>query len=170
MIYTEIQPDNLAGLSAGVIGITNLNGERKGDDWGSISAWAWGLSRIIDYFETDNAIDAKHVVMAGGGYARNVYRRVERAVLPVATYVMATEPLGPRLKDAIDEVVRQQVEARVDIVSDGEFSKGRNWAFYIHDRLSGLSTRPLTPEEAKDPMTQAGGGSDRKAFPEFYAE
>jgi 5-methyltetrahydropteroyltriglutamate--homocysteine methyltransferase len=74
------------------------------------------------------------------------------------------------LKDSIEEVVRQQVEAGIDIVSDGEFSKGRNWAFYIHDRLSGLSTRPLTAEEAKDPMSQAGGGSDRKAFPEFYAE
>ncbi|CAB3750264.1 NAD(P)/FAD-dependent oxidoreductase [Paraburkholderia solisilvae] len=47
-------------------------------------------------------VDAQHVVMAGGGYARNVYRRVERAVLPIATYVMATEPLGARLKDAID--------------------------------------------------------------------
>jgi methionine synthase II (cobalamin-independent) len=74
------------------------------------------------------------------------------------------------LKDSIDEVVRQQVEAGVDIVSDGEFSKGRNWAFYIHDRLSGLTTRPLTAEEAKDPLSQAGGGNDRKAFPEFYAE
>ncbi|CAG4888132.1 Gamma-glutamylputrescine oxidoreductase [Paraburkholderia saeva] len=50
----------------------------------------------------EGAIDAQHVVMAGGGYARNVYRRVERAVLPVATYVMATEPLGARLKEAID--------------------------------------------------------------------
>ena len=38
------------------------------------------------------------------------------------------------LKASIDEVVRQQVEAGVDIVSDGEFSKGRNWAFYVHDR------------------------------------
>ncbi|MGF6853748.1 NAD(P)/FAD-dependent oxidoreductase [Paraburkholderia sp. CI3] len=46
-------------------------------------------------------LDARHVVMAGGGYARNVYARVERAVLPVATYVMATEPLGERLHDAI---------------------------------------------------------------------
>jgi len=74
------------------------------------------------------------------------------------------------LKDSIDEVVKQQVDAGVDIVSDGEFSKGRNWAFYVHERLSGLTTRPLTPEEAKDPLTQAGGGNDRKAFPEFYAE
>jgi len=74
------------------------------------------------------------------------------------------------LKDSIDEVVKQQVDAGVDIVSDGEFSKGRNWAFYVHERLSGLTTRPLTPEEARDPLTQAGGGNDRKAFPEFYAE
>jgi gamma-glutamylputrescine oxidase len=48
------------------------------------------------------AIDARHVVMAGGGYARNVHAKVERAVLPIATYVMATEPLGARLQDAID--------------------------------------------------------------------
>ncbi|MFL9947735.1 FAD-binding oxidoreductase [Paraburkholderia agricolaris] len=47
-------------------------------------------------------LEASHVVMAGGGYARNVYARVERAVLPIATYVMATEPLGARLKEAMD--------------------------------------------------------------------
>src|SRR5436309_14479119 len=74
------------------------------------------------------------------------------------------------LKDAIDTVVRQQAEAGIDIVSDGEFSKGRNWAFYIHDRLTGVVTRPLTADEAKDPMAAPGGGQDRIAFPEFYAE
>lgn len=50
----------------------------------------------------DGSIAARHVVMAGGGYARGVHRRVERAVLPIATYVVATEPLGARLKEAID--------------------------------------------------------------------
>jgi 5-methyltetrahydropteroyltriglutamate--homocysteine methyltransferase len=74
------------------------------------------------------------------------------------------------LKESIEEVVRRQVEVGVDIVSDGEFSKGRNWAFYVHDRLSGVATRALTPEEAKDPLASAGGGQDRVAFPEFYAE
>jgi len=74
------------------------------------------------------------------------------------------------LKRSIEEVVRQQVEAGVDIVSDGEFSKGRNWAFYFHDRISGLSTRPATAEEMKDPLASAGGGQDQRAFPEFYAE
>lgn len=50
----------------------------------------------------NGSIVARHVVMAGGGYARGTYRAVERAVLPIATYVVTTEPLGARLKDAID--------------------------------------------------------------------
>ena len=74
------------------------------------------------------------------------------------------------LTESIETVVRQQADAGIDIVSDGEFSKGRNWAFYIHDRLTGLTTRPLTAEEANDPMAAVGGGQDRVAFPEFYAE
>jgi gamma-glutamylputrescine oxidase len=48
------------------------------------------------------AVTAKEVVFAGGGYARGVAPRIERAVLPIATYVIATEPLGARLADAID--------------------------------------------------------------------
>src|SRR3954465_2116492 len=74
------------------------------------------------------------------------------------------------LKSSIDEVVRQQVEAGIDIVSDGEFSKGRNWAFYVHDRISGISTRPATAGEMKDPLSSGGGGRDMAAFPEFYDE
>ncbi|CDF87045.1 glycine/D-amino acid oxidase, deaminating [Pseudomonas knackmussii B13] len=49
----------------------------------------------------DGEVHAEQVVFCGGGYARGVYRPIERSVLPIATYVMATEPLGERLKDAI---------------------------------------------------------------------
>jgi len=85
------------------------------------------------------------------------------------------EPVEPgiyerTLTESVAEVVRQQAEANVDIVSDGEFGKGRNWAFYVHGRLSGLHTRPMTPEEMKDPLASVGGGRDREAFPEYYAE
>ncbi|QEY65054.1 FAD-binding oxidoreductase [Metapseudomonas lalkuanensis] len=47
-------------------------------------------------------VHAEHVVFSGGGYARGLHRPVERAVLPIATYVVATEPLGARLAEAID--------------------------------------------------------------------
>jgi gamma-glutamylputrescine oxidase len=39
-------------------------------------------------------IEAQQVVLACGGYLAGLDRRVDRAVLPIATYVMATEPLG----------------------------------------------------------------------------
>jgi 5-methyltetrahydropteroyltriglutamate--homocysteine methyltransferase len=74
------------------------------------------------------------------------------------------------LTDSVAEVVRQQADAGVDVVSDGEFSKGVNWAFYIFKRLNGITVRPATPEELKDPMASMGGGRDHQAFPEFYAE
>jgi 5-methyltetrahydropteroyltriglutamate--homocysteine methyltransferase len=74
------------------------------------------------------------------------------------------------LTESVAEVVRQQAEVGIDIVSDGEFSKGLNWAFYIFKRLKGIAVRPATPEELKDPMASMAGGQDRAAFAEFYAE
>ena len=55
------------------------------------------------------------------------------------------------LTQSVAEVVRQQAEVGVDIVSDGEFSKGANWAFYVHKRLSGLTVRPTTSGGSQRP-------------------
>jgi len=46
-------------------------------------------------------VDARQVVLACGGYLAGLCRRVDAAVLPIATYVMATEPLGARLGEAM---------------------------------------------------------------------
>jgi len=46
-------------------------------------------------------VHARHVVLACGGYLAGLQARVDRSVLPIATYVMVTEPLGARLHEAI---------------------------------------------------------------------
>jgi 5-methyltetrahydropteroyltriglutamate--homocysteine methyltransferase len=74
------------------------------------------------------------------------------------------------LRESVSDVVRQQSDAGVDIVSDGEFGKTGNWAWYIHQRISGFSERPATPEEEKDPLVTMSRGHDFADFPEFYAE
>lgn len=60
-----IQPDNGAGLTRGIIGLTNLGQPRKPDDWGSLRAWAWGASQALNYLETDATIDSKRVGIEG---------------------------------------------------------------------------------------------------------
>jgi hypothetical protein len=65
--YTDIQPDRANRWSEGVIGLTLKEGQARpaADEWGTISAWAWGISRAIDYFETEPAVDAKHIAITG---------------------------------------------------------------------------------------------------------
>ncbi|HEY4328117.1 MAG TPA: acetylxylan esterase [Phycisphaerae bacterium] len=61
----SIQADNGAGLTQGIIGLVNHGQPRKPDDWGALRAWAWGVSRVIDYFETDPSVNAKQVGLEG---------------------------------------------------------------------------------------------------------
>jgi hypothetical protein len=61
----NVQADNGAGLTKGIIGLVNKGQPRKPDDWGSLRAWAWGASRGLDYLETDKAVDAKRVGIEG---------------------------------------------------------------------------------------------------------
>jgi hypothetical protein len=65
MSTTSVQADNGAGFTAGIIGLANKGQPRKVDDWGALRAWGWGASRVLDYFETDKSVDAKHVGIEG---------------------------------------------------------------------------------------------------------
>ena len=61
-----IQPDDGAGLATqGIIGLVNRGHPRKPDDWGALAAWSWGLSRVLDYLETDPAVDATRAAIQG---------------------------------------------------------------------------------------------------------
>ena len=65
--YGDIDPDFQGGLPYGVRSLYLKSGqtERAPDDWGAIGGWSWGLSRALDYFETDDSVDAKRVAIMG---------------------------------------------------------------------------------------------------------
>lgn len=67
LCYTDIEPDALDGILHGIRREYLKNGSTQPapDEWGAISAWAWEISRAIDYFETDKDIDAKRIAIQG---------------------------------------------------------------------------------------------------------
>jgi hypothetical protein len=65
--YQDIQPDRADAWNQGAIGVTLASKREKPapDKWGTISAWAWGVSRIVDYLGADASVDAKQIVLFG---------------------------------------------------------------------------------------------------------
>ncbi len=66
--YGDIEPDHAEGWKDGVRAALSKDGANtqwQPDDWGAVGAWAWGLSRALDYLETDKDIDARRVAVHG---------------------------------------------------------------------------------------------------------
>jgi hypothetical protein len=65
--YVDVDPDDHDSMFAGVRQLYLKPGQkyRKPDEWGSLGAWAWGISRCVDYFETDKQVNAKKIAITG---------------------------------------------------------------------------------------------------------
>ena len=64
-----IQQDSGAGLGEGIIGHMNGGQPRDPDDWGVLAAWAWGMSRALDYLDAAPETDAARAAITG--HSRN---------------------------------------------------------------------------------------------------
>jgi 5-methyltetrahydropteroyltriglutamate--homocysteine methyltransferase len=76
-----------------------------------------------------------------------------------------TPEFADTLRASVADVVHQQADAGLDVVSDGELSKS-NWAGYILDRVTGFELRPTPPGL----QTYNRFGREGDEFADFYTQ
>lgn len=63
--YGDLEEDHPKGWQTGVRGLLQQQLQTAPEAWGAIGAWAWGMSRMMDYLQTDPAVKASQVVLHG---------------------------------------------------------------------------------------------------------
>jgi 5-methyltetrahydropteroyltriglutamate--homocysteine methyltransferase len=75
----------------------------------------------------------------------------------------AAPDYAARLRKSVADVVAKQREIGLDVVNEGEYTKGGDWLSYVEERFAGFEARP--PAGAQSPLVQ---GKDREEFAAFY--
>ena len=63
--YEELEPDHKDGWKSGIRTTLQKELNIKPQEWGAIGAWAWGLSRMMDYLETEPAVNPDQIILTG---------------------------------------------------------------------------------------------------------
>ena len=80
--------------------------------------------------------------------------------LPAPDGIWGNSDLGTEaLAAAVRDVMARQRECGIDIINEGEFTKGGNWVSFVNSRLGGFS--PVNTGELMQLMT---GSADWREF------
>jgi 5-methyltetrahydropteroyltriglutamate--homocysteine methyltransferase len=83
-------------------------------------------------------------------------------------YVEPLEESAPEyevvMRRSVEAVVRKQHKIGLDVINEGEFTKGGDWLSFVETRFSGFEERPRPPDEV--PLIMQG--KDRQEFADFY--
>jgi hypothetical protein len=159
----SVQADNGQGLTCGIIGLVNKGQPRSLDDWGVLSAWGWGMSKVLDYFETDKAVDAKRVAVQGhsrDGKAALVALAYDQRLL--TGFISSSGQSGAKLHR------RKYGEAIENIAATNEYHwMAGNYLKYAgrwdqlpvdsHELIAMVAPRPVFLSAGKGPDTNPDG-------------
>ena len=157
-----VQADNGQGLTCGIIGLVNKGQPRKVDDRGVLAAWAWGASRMLDYFETDVAVDATRVGLYG--HSRWGKATLLAAVLDprfAIAYVSSSGQGGAKLhRRAYGETVNNVANGFYYWMGANYIKYAGNWdALPVdsHQLVALMAPRPVFFSAGNDPQRNPDG-------------
>jgi hypothetical protein len=168
--YSDIQPDNTNTFHSGVIALALKPGQTKPapDEWGTISAWAWGASRVLDYLETDRAVDARHVALIG-------HSRLGKTVLVAGArdprFALIYSSCGGEMGSALAR--RDYGETVDDMAANFPWQFAGNFQKYAgHWNDMPVDSHMIIALNAPHPVFIGGGTQDQWADPrgEFLGE
>ncbi len=168
--YAEDQPDSRNSFKSGVIGLTLVPGQTSPvpDEWGAISAWAWTASRVLDYFETDPAVDARRVALIG-------HSRLGKTVLWAGAqdlrFALIFSSCAGEMGSSLAR--RDYGETIDDIAVNFPWQFAGNFQKYVGNwNKMPVDTHELIALNAPHPVFITGGTKDQWADPrgEFLAE
>jgi hypothetical protein len=162
----RLQADNGAGLKRGIIGLMNKGQPRSPDAWGTLTAWAWGLSRSIDYFETDKDVDARQLGVEG--HSRWGKTALWAAALDPRWAIVYASCSG----EGGAKLLRRNYGETTDNIADSYWMAGNFRKYGGHWNNLPVDAHELIALVAPRPVFVTGGTQDQQADPhgEFMAE